>query len=79
MGHESVIYVDDSFLQADSYEDCIDNARDTILLLQNLGFKIHLEKSILIATQEITFLGFVINSVIYNYHDLNRYVLSEMY
>ena len=63
MGHESVIYVDDSFLQADSYEDCIDNARDTILLLQNLGFKIHLEKSILIPTQEITFLGFVINSV----------------
>ena len=61
-GHSSVVYVDDSYLQGDTYNACIDNILDTLNLLRELGFVIHPDKSILIPSQEITFLGFVISS-----------------
>ena len=62
MGHSSVVYVDDNLLTGDSLYDCYHNITETTKLLTELGFTIHLEKSILIPTQEITFLGFIINS-----------------
>ena len=62
-GYDSVIYVDDSFLQGETYENCMQNIRSTMTLLQNTGFVIHPEKSVLIPTKTITFLGFEINSV----------------
>ena len=61
-GHSSVVYVDDSYLQGDTYDDCINNILDTLNLLRELGFVIHPDKSVLIPSQEITFLGFVISS-----------------
>ena len=61
-GHISVVYIDDSFLQGDSYNSCQDNINDTVSLLLSLGFTIHPIKSVLIPTQELTFLGFIINS-----------------
>ena len=60
--HISVVYIDDSYLQGDSYNSCQDNINDTVSLLLSLGFTIHPIKSVLIPTQELTFLGFVINS-----------------
>lgn len=63
LGFLSVIYVDDSFLQGESFYICLENVRKTIELLQKLGFTINFEKSILIPKQEITFLGLVFNSV----------------
>lgn len=62
-GHISVVFVDDSYLQGNTYEACVYNIRNTIDLLQSLGFTIHSTKSILTPTQKITFLGFVIDSV----------------
>ena len=62
LGHLSVVFVDDSYLQGDTYAECINNINDTIHMLTSLGFTIHPEKSIFTPTQEITFLGFVINS-----------------
>ena len=56
------MFVDDSYLQGDTYESCLNNILDTLNLLRELGFAIHPEKSILIASQEIIFLGFVISS-----------------
>ena len=61
-GHLSVIYIDDSFLQGDTYSSCQDNINETVSLLLKLGFTIHPTKSILCPLQEITFLGFIINS-----------------
>ena len=61
-GHTSIVYVDDTYLQSDSYEQCCTNIEDTVNLLRSLGFTIHPKKSILIPTQVIEFLGFVLNS-----------------
>ena len=39
------------------------NIKDTVELLIELGFTIHADKSILVPTQKIVFLGFIINTV----------------
>ena len=63
LGLLSVIYVDDSYLQGKTYLICLENVRKTIDMLQNLGFTINFDKSVLIPQQEITFLGLIFNSV----------------
>ena len=40
-GHNSVVYVDDSYLQWDMYQSCLGNILDTIKLLRELGFVIY--------------------------------------
>ena len=62
-GFLSVVYVDDSFLQGDGYEDCFSNVLNTREILRSLGFTLHPKKSKFIPTQSITFLGFILNSV----------------
>ena len=61
-GHNSVIFVDDSYLQGDRYQSCLANILDTIKLLRELDFVIHSDKSVLTPSQIIVFLGFVISS-----------------
>lgn len=61
--HISVVYVDDTYLQGETLKDCIHNVQDTVKVLRKLGFTIHIDKSIFEPKQEITFLGFVFNSV----------------
>ena len=58
----SVVYVDDSYLQGETFEECLQNITETVKLLQSLGFSIHSEKSVLKPTQKLTFLGVVLNS-----------------
>ena len=62
LGHIPVVYIDDTWLKSEDYNSCVNNIAETITLLDRLGFVIHPEKSILIPTQEITFLGFIFNS-----------------
>ena len=62
-GHQSVIYLDDGFLQGLTYNQCKLNIMITIRVLIALGFTIHPVKSIFDPVQEITTLGFIINSV----------------
>ena len=50
------------YLQGDSYESCLKNVNDTIIMFRSLGFTIHLEKSVLTPTQNLIYLGFIINS-----------------
>ena len=52
LSHNSVVYVDDSCLQGDTYESCLNNVLDTSNLLRELGFVIYPEKSILISSHE---------------------------
>ena len=61
-GYISVCFVDDTFLQGDNYEECLKNVNVAIELLRQLGFTVHLEKSVLTPRQEIIFLGFILNS-----------------
>ena len=55
--------MDDSYLQGQTFSTCEDNVNATVDLLQFLGFTIHPEKTVLAPSQEIEFLGFVLNSV----------------
>ena len=63
LGHISSPYLDDSFLLADTREECLQNVRDTVALFKKLGFVIHDTKSQTIPTRCIEHLGFVFDSV----------------
>ena len=56
-GHNSVVYVDDSYLLGDMHQSCLANILDTIKLLRELGFVIQPDKSVLTPSQKIVFLG----------------------
>jgi hypothetical protein len=62
-GHVNAIYIDDSFLTTETYNECEENILDILKLIVNLGFTIHSDKSILKPTQDISFVGFWLNSV----------------
>ena len=63
----SVIFVDDSYLQGETKQACLQNIEAAVSLLESLRFAIHFAihegKSILNPTQKIEFLGVVFNSV----------------
>ena len=62
-GFCSVSYVDDSLLLGLDFHECRENINATVHLLTALGFTVHLKKSLLMPTQHMEFLGFVLNSV----------------
>ena len=61
-GHLSVGYIDDSYLQGNTFVACQENVTETVNNFQDLGFTIHPEKSILVPTRKLTFLGFILDS-----------------
>ena len=64
MGHICMGHIDDSFLLGYDYTACKRNVQDTVDAFQKLGFVINPEKSVFIPTQEIEFLGFLLNSIL---------------
>ena len=46
----------------DSYESCLKNVNDTIIMLWSLGVTIHHEKSVLKPTESLIYLGFIIET-----------------
>ena len=63
LGIRVVVYLDDFILMGQSLKE-IQMARDTTLfLLQNLGFLINFEKSVLEPTHTLEYLGIMINSL----------------
>ena len=56
-GHLSVDYIDDSYLQGQSKEDCVDNVKATKQLFTNAGFHLNSEKSVEQPTRTLDFLG----------------------
>lgn len=61
-GHLSVFYLDDSLLLADSKLNCKQNIHETIKVLEMAGFTVNWDKSVLIPTTTIDFLGFHLDS-----------------
>ena len=61
LGHQSVAYVDDTFLIGPTFIECARNIDATIDLLQLLGFTIHPKKSVLKPTRSLQFLGYIIS------------------
>jgi hypothetical protein len=56
------MYIDDSLLIGETYDDCKVNIQDTVKLCDRLGLTIHSEKSVSIPTRKIQYLGFILNS-----------------
>ena len=63
LGHLSVAYIDDLYLQGDTFEECLQNTIDTIQIFDKLEFIVHPKKSVFKPVQSITLLGFVVDSV----------------
>ena len=62
-GHELIGYLDDQYIQGDTVESCFCSVKACIELLRSLGFVIHPEKSALLPSQKLEFLGFILDSV----------------
>lgn len=62
-GHLSSGYIDDSYLQGDTFQECHGNVVDTTTMFTRLGFFVHPEKSVFVPSQRLTFLGFDLDSV----------------
>ena len=62
-GIKSFFYIDDSLVQDQTYEKCLENTNFLRQLLMSLEFKENKEKSVFIPTQRIVFLGYIIDSV----------------
>ena len=55
-------YIDDSFLMAESYNDCYNNVKVAHALFESVGFSINETKSALAPSQRLEHLGFILNS-----------------
>ena len=55
-------YIDEFFTKDHTSEGCFNNVMSIAELLDRLGFVVPPDKSVHVPTQEITMLGFVINS-----------------
>lgn len=63
LGLHSVFYLDDSLLAGSTYKACKENIQKTAGLLQSAGFSVSMEKSSLIPSRTLEFLGFIYNTV----------------
>ena len=57
------MYLDDLLIFGRTKSDCLQKAKKVITLLQELGFTINIKKSILEPTQQIEFLGLILDSI----------------
>ena len=63
LGHINSPYIDDSYLQGGSCEECLANVLDTVKMLLSLGFILHPHKSVFTPTQQLVIWGFVLDLV----------------
>lgn len=62
-GVSSFFYIDDSLLIDSDYLKCLENTHQLRDLFESLGFVINKEKSCLLPSHRVVFLGFIIDSV----------------
>lgn len=62
-GISSFYYIDDSLIEANSFDACKSNAEFLVKLLNDLGFSVNMEKSVLTPSTRIRYLGHIIDSV----------------
>ena len=62
-GHIVFMYIDDAFLQGETFQDCQNAIECFLQTLVPLGFLPHPHKSCLVPSQEVSILGFIVNSV----------------
>ena len=62
LGHIVVGYIDDTYIQGNNYQDCLENVQATSKILTDCGFVLHPTKSVLVPSQQLIYLGFIIDS-----------------
>ena len=62
-GHISSAYIDDMYLQGQTYKGCVHNVIDSVTRIDSLCLVAHPEKSVFNPSQQLEFLGFILNSV----------------
>ena len=62
-GHLISGYIDDFFLINETYQGYIETVNASVNLFDNLGFVIHPAKSVFVPTQQLIFVGFLIDSL----------------
>lgn len=62
LGFLSTIFIDDTLLFGDSEKECVQNVKESLSLLEKLGFVVHPVKSVLIPSHKIRYLGVEIDS-----------------
>jgi len=62
-GHIVSGYIDDIYVQGDSWQTCKNSLQETWSLLESLGFVMHTEKSSSVPVQQAKVLGFIIDSI----------------
>ena len=62
-GFQGFGYIDDSFIMAETKESCQEAVDFLTEMFPSLGFRVHPKKSILEPTQELVFLGYILNSI----------------
>ena len=63
MGITLAIYIDDGWVRGRTYSQCLDNMIMTMRLFTKVGFLIHPEKSVPIPSQQVSILGYDVDSV----------------
>ena len=56
-------YIDDSYLQGDTYDECVKNVVATTYKFHSVEFIAHPKKSIFQPTQKLSYLGFVLDLI----------------
>ena len=59
-GHLSSGYIDDSYLQGDTFQECHGNVVDTTTMFTRLGFFVHPEKSVFVPSQDWHFSALIL-------------------
>ena len=62
-GFRSVAYLDDFLCFGSTYQECLENITVTMTLFESLGFLVNKEKSVLLPSTKIVFLGLEYDSV----------------
>jgi len=73
-------FIDDSWLAGSTKQQCTDNITETVALLTKLGFILNHEKSVMVPTKVIIFLGHVIDSekmLVYLPNEKKEYIHAE--
>ena len=63
LGMRIIIYIDDILVMATSRQAALEHTECLLFLLENLGFTINRQKSLIDPAQEMEFLGFISDSV----------------
>ena len=63
LGIVIAIYIDDGWVRGNTFDECLHNVMLAVKLFSKLGFLLHKEKSVPVPSQQVSILGFDIDSV----------------